>query len=49
MEIGEGEGIAERTGAVLGCLFMDKDGGGDEKESRVKEVWIETGAELAVR
>lgn len=49
MEIGEGEGIGERTGDVFGCLFMDEDGGGDEKESWVKEVWIDAGAELTVR
>lgn len=49
MEIGEGEGRTEKTGAVLGCFFMDEDGGGDEKESWVKDVWIDTGAELTVR
>lgn len=33
MEIGEGEGGAEGTGAVLGWFILVKNGGGDERES----------------
>ncbi len=41
MEIGEGEGRAERAGAVLGWFFMEEEEGEDEKEARVEEVCMD--------
>lgn len=49
MEIGEGEGRAERVGAVLGWFFMEEEDGENKKEAWVKEVCMGTGVELLVR
>lgn len=38
IEIGEGEGRAERVGAVLGWVFVEEEEGDNEKEAWVTEV-----------
>lgn len=49
MEIGEGEGRAERAGAVLGCFVMEEDEERDEEVAWSKEVFVYTRVELPVR
>lgn len=43
MEIGEGEGRAEKGGAVLSWFFMEEEEEEDDKEPWVKEVCMNTG------
>lgn len=45
IEIGEGEGRADRAGAVLGWFVMEEEEGEDEKEAWVREVCVDTRVE----